>query len=143
MSQTPSQLRKVPVHILDELSAKFLINLVSSATLFFVFPNFFFLPVDTLFSPRYTMIHSPTRSYLISFGCSSKSSWHIGSFWTSTALKKRTPSIRVELSSSRSCSSSIFRFSITMYRISTRSSRNGETTSSRSQHMEPFYSLPT
>lgn len=29
MSQTPSQMRKVPIHILDDLSSKFLINLVS------------------------------------------------------------------------------------------------------------------
>lgn len=40
MSQTPSQLRKVPIHILDDLSSKFIVNLVSIFFIFFVF--FFF-----------------------------------------------------------------------------------------------------
>lgn len=33
MSQTPSNQRRVPVHILDDLSSKFLINLVSEILL--------------------------------------------------------------------------------------------------------------
>lgn len=42
MSQTPSQQRKVPIHILDDLSSKFIVNLVSRNTLFLflLLPNF-------------------------------------------------------------------------------------------------------
>lgn len=80
MSQTPSQLRKVPVHILDDLSSKFLINLVSLLRLCkFVFLAFFFLPVFVFVSSSRIMTHSLKQRNPISSDCSFKLNSRIGS----------------------------------------------------------------
>lgn len=73
MSQTPSQMRKVPVHILDDLSSKFLINLVSFVQ--FVFLSLLltcFLFVWSLFLVNNLLTHSLMGNSLISFDCSFK-----------------------------------------------------------------------
>lgn len=64
MSQTPSHQRKVPVQILDDLSSKFLINLVSFAKFFCVY----FVVLTSLllpFSLCLCLAFSPQKKSLI------------------------------------------------------------------------------
>ena len=133
MSQTPLQLRRVPVHILDELSSKFLINLVSREWNLFLF----------IFFTNFSLSCSLRRRKLISLDYSSKSNLLTGSFWISTALKKRIQFTRVESSNSLFTSSSTFHFFNTTSQTSRPSLRNGKAIRCLSQPTEPSSSRLT
>lgn len=69
MSQTPSHMRKVPTFILDDLSSKFLINLVSNCDFKFLFSSF---SSSYVFCFVFYDSFSLMEKSQISYGCSSK-----------------------------------------------------------------------
>lgn len=157
MSQVvPTRSRKIPNLILDDISSKFLINLVSCSHFFQLCCRksrkniFCFCVSHPLLLCRFFIEHfsivftfSLRRSRVTKSVSSSKLSSRTGSSSTFSAHKRKMRFTRAASSSSRARSSSTFHFSTIIFPISTILSKNGDSTRCRCRPTVQFCSRPT